>query len=124
MKLTTKHGIYAKRILPLEVFMFTYLDALPEMTKEAVSIIAPNVRYFKSKHVYISRSTEKLIVETRHEERDACYVMLDTYLDNGVVCIEDHATLLFPAIEHVLYNEMILSKDPEAYKEKYSEFLK
>ena len=47
MKLTTKHGTYAKRVKPFSLSLMFYLDATEQMTRDLVSDLAPIVRYFK-----------------------------------------------------------------------------
>ena len=123
MKLTTKHGTYAKRIKPLVLFMFEYFDVFEEATKEMVSNLASTVRYFRANKVYIIESTNKLEVETRQTDY-CCNVMLETYLQDGAVCCNDLITLLFPSLKEVLEQEMVMSNDKNTYREKYSDYLK
>ena len=54
MKLTNKHGIYAKRIKPLSDFMLKYFNVTENETKESVSDVAPLVRYFKPDKIYLT----------------------------------------------------------------------
>lgn len=123
MKLTTKHGTYAKRVKPLVIFLFVYLGALEEETISMVSDLAGKVRYFKAKKVYITGGAYKLNVDTQPED-GCCNVMLETFLEDGAVCCNDSATLVFPSLSEVLEQEMILSGDIEGYREKYSDYLK
>lgn len=103
--------------------MFTYFDSLEQETRDIVSNIASTVRYFKPKKVYLTQMTKRIDVSTQCEDR-ICSVMLDTYIDDGVVCCNDTITLLFPSIKEVLEQEMVASGDIKWYKEKYSDYLK
>jgi hypothetical protein len=49
-------------------------------------------------------------------------IELNCFEDKTVQC-DECITLRFPSIEHVLYCESFLAKDPKAFKEKYSDYL-
>ena len=105
MKLTTKHGTYAKRIKSFSLSLMFYLDATEQMTRDLVSDLAPIVRYFKSKEIYITRATDKLVAD-RNFDGCTCAVKIETYLeDNAVCCNDKFITLMFPSIEEVLHSE-------------------
>lgn len=123
MKLTNRHSTYAKRIKPFILLMFMCFDSLEQDTRDIISSIASTVRYFKSKKVYLTQMTKRIDVNTQYED-SVCSVMLNTYIDDCAVCCNDTITLLFPSIKEVLKQEMIMSKDQDMFKEKYSDYLK
>ena len=100
MKLTNKHGIYAKRIKPLSYFMLKYFGVPENEAEESVSDIAPLVRYFKSNKIYLTYLNHKIEASTKQTPQ-VCNIMLNTYLEDNAVCCENCITLLFPDLDTV-----------------------
>jgi hypothetical protein len=100
MKLTNRHGNYAKRIKPFSDFMLKYFD-VPEMeTRRSVSDIAPLVRYFKPDKIYLIYLNHKLEASTKPTQQ-VCNIVLNTYLENNIVCCEDYIILQFPDLDTI-----------------------
>ena len=100
MKLTNKHGIYAKRIKPLSDFMYKYLNVPENETEESVSDVAPLVRYFKSDKIYLTYLNHKIEASTKPTPQ-VCNIVLNTYLVDNAVCCENCITLLFPDLDTI-----------------------
>ena len=100
MKLTNRHGIYAKRIKPLSDFMLKYFDVPENETRESVSEIAPLVRYFKPDKVYLTYLNHKLEASTKPIPQ-VCNIVLNTYLEDNIVCCENYIILLFPDLDTI-----------------------
>lgn len=98
MKLTNKHGNYAKRIKPLSRTLQTYLDVPEHVIIEAVTVIAPLVRYFKSNSIFLTLKNNTIDADTKQFE-GVYNIVLHTYIEDDVVCCDDYITLLFPPIE-------------------------
>lgn len=123
MKLTNATGTYAKRINSLIRLFWIYFGSTESATREAVSHAAGLVRYFKANRIYFAEATKKIVADTRIDP-GCCNIELETYIENGSVMAKDNITLHFPALSEVLYTELITSKDQQAYREKYGDFLK
>ena len=100
MKLTNKHGNYAKRIRAISDLISAFFNVPESEVRHSVSDIAPLVRYFKSDKIYLTNFNNKLEANTKPVIQ-TCNIVLSTYIENNIVCCEDYITLLFPDIETI-----------------------
>lgn len=97
MRLTSRCGNYAKRIKPLSKVLAKYFFISENEARLSVNDIAPVVRYFKVKKIYLTCYNSKIEVSTKLDSNTCC-IELDTRIEDGSVCCENNITLWFPSI--------------------------
>lgn len=95
MRLTGKRSNNAKRARQFVDFMKTYFNISENEANESITKIAPIVRYFKCKNIYLTKNGNEIEVDTLYNP-NICNILLDVYIDNEAIYCQDYITLLFP----------------------------
>ena len=95
MRLTGKRCNNAKRAKQFALVMQTYFNISEDESNAAIAKIAPVVRYFKSKNIYLTKNGNEIEVDTCINPH-VCNILLDVYIEDEAIYCKDYITLLFP----------------------------
>lgn len=92
-----------------------------ETIRDELKTIVYKVHYEKAKTLYLYEALEKIKVD-RKFYRSCVAIELHCFEDKTVQC-DEYIMLRFPDIKHVLEIESYTTKDLNAFKEKYIDYL-
>jgi len=97
MRLTGKNSNFPKRAKQFINILKDYFNISDEEANNTIVKMAPIIRYFKYKNVYLTKNSNEIEIDNKCNSYK-CNIILNTYIEDDSLYCEDIFTLLFPQI--------------------------